>query len=59
MYLSRAVQAGYFASLLQPSFAKRFKGLSESQIDGVMQSFALRNYKVQKGLVEVMKKYWQ
>jgi endoglucanase len=59
MYLSQAVQAGYFASLLQPSFAKRFKGLSESQIDGVMQSFALRNCKVQKGLVEVMKKYWQ
>jgi endoglucanase len=59
MYLSQAVQAGYFANLLQPSFAKRFKGLSESQIDGVMQSFAFRNCKVQKGLADVMKKYWQ
>jgi len=59
MCLSQAVQAGYFAGLLQPSFAKRFKGLSESQIDRVMQSFALRNCRVQKGLVEVMKKYWQ
>jgi endoglucanase len=59
MYLSQAVQAGYFANLMQPAFAKRFKGLTESQIDGVMQSFAFRNCKAQKGLVEVMKKYWK
>jgi endoglucanase len=58
-YIAQALQAGFFASLMQPAFAKRFKGLSESQIDGVMQSFALRNCKVQKGLVEVMTKYWK
>ncbi len=28
-YMAQALQAGYFASLMQPAFAKRFKGLSE------------------------------
>jgi endoglucanase len=57
-FLAQALQAGYFANLMQPAFAKRFKGLSESQIDGVMESFAFRNCRVQKGLAEVLKKYW-
>jgi hypothetical protein len=53
------VQAGYFASLMQPAFAACFRKLSETQIDRVMQSFALRNCRVRDGLAEVLKKYWQ
>jgi endoglucanase len=59
IFLGQALQAGYFASLMQPAFAKRFKGLSETQIDRVMQSFAFRNCRVREDLVAVMKKYWQ
>jgi endoglucanase len=58
IFLSQAVQAGYFANLMQPAFAKRFQGLSENQIDEVMQSFAFRNCRVHKGLAEMLKKYW-
>jgi endoglucanase len=58
-FLAQAVQAGYFAGLMQPMFAKRFQDLSESQIDSVMQSFALRNCRVREGLAEVLKKYWR
>jgi aryl-phospho-beta-D-glucosidase BglC (GH1 family) len=59
IFLAQAVQAGYFANLMQPAFASCFRGLSETQIDKVMQSFALRNCNVREGLVEVLKKYWQ
>jgi endoglucanase len=59
MYLAQAVQSGYFANLMQPAFAARFRRLSETQIDKVMQSFALKNCNVREGLAGVMKKYWQ
>jgi endoglucanase len=59
MFLGQAVQAGYFANLMQPAFAKRFKGLSESQIDQVMQSFAFRNCRVREELAEALKKHWR
>jgi aryl-phospho-beta-D-glucosidase BglC (GH1 family) len=58
-YLSQALQAGFFGSLMQPAFARRFEGLSEAQIDKVMQSFAFKNCRVHKALVDVLKKYWQ
>ncbi len=59
VYLAQAVQAGYFANLMQPAFAARFRGLSETQIDKLMQSFALKNCNVHAGLAGVLKKYWQ
>lgn len=59
LFLGQALQAGYFAGLMQPAFAKRFKGLSESRIDGVMQSFAFRNCRVRKDLAEVLRNYWK
>jgi hypothetical protein len=58
MFLAQAVQAGYFASLMQPAFAARFRGLSETQIDKVMQSFAFKNCNVREDLAAVLKKYW-
>ncbi|MBN1439744.1 MAG: glycoside hydrolase family 5 protein [Anaerolineales bacterium] len=57
-FLAQAVQAGYLASLMQPAFAKRFRGLSEERIDEVMQSFAFRNCRVREGLAAVLRKYW-
>jgi endoglucanase len=58
LFLGQALPAGYFAGLMQPAFAKRFKGLSESRIDEVMQSFAFRNCRVRKDLVGISKKFW-
>jgi hypothetical protein len=58
IFLAQALQAGYFAGLMQPAFAKRFKKLSESQIDKVMQSFAFRNCRMREDLAAVLKKYW-
>ncbi|MDP4090084.1 MAG: glycoside hydrolase family 5 protein [Bacillota bacterium] len=49
--------AGYAAALLQPVYANLFKGMTEEDIDVVMQSFDIRNCKVNEGLVEVLKKH--
>jgi hypothetical protein len=59
LFLGQALQAGYFAGLMQPAFAKRFRGLSALRIDKVMQSFAFCNCRVRKDLVNVLKKYWK
>jgi endoglucanase len=59
LFLSQAMQAVYFAGLMQPAFAKRFRKLTESQIDKVMQSFAFRNCRVRKDLVEVLSRFWK
>jgi endoglucanase len=59
IYLAQAVQSGYFANLMQPAFAARFQGMTETQIDKVMQSFALKNCRVHGGLVQTLEKYWR
>ena len=58
LLLSQALQAVYFAGLMQPAFAKRFTKLTESRIDKVMQSFAFRNCRERKDLAGVLKKSW-
>lgn len=55
--LAQAALTGYAAGLLEPVYAKRFKGMSEEKIDNVMQSFRFENCKVNTGLIEVLKKY--
>lgn len=49
--------AGYAAGLLQPVYANLFEGMSEEEIDRVMQSFDIRNCKINEGLIKVLKKY--
>jgi Endoglucanase len=49
--------AGYAAALLQPQYANLFKGMSEEEIDRVMQSFDISNCVVNEGLVEILKKH--
>jgi hypothetical protein len=49
---------GYFAGLMQPAFAERFKGLGEDQIDDARRSFAFDQCRVETGLVDVLKQYW-
>jgi hypothetical protein len=49
--------AGYAAALLQPVYANLFKGMSEEEIDKVMQSFDIKNCKINEGLVDILKKH--
>jgi endoglucanase len=55
--LAQAALTGYAAGLLEPVYAKLFKGMSEEQIDKVMQSFDIRNCKINEGYIEVLKKH--
>jgi endoglucanase len=56
-YLKQSALCGYTATLMQPSYAKLFSGMTEERIDKVMQSFAFNNCKVNEGLVDVLKKH--
>jgi endoglucanase len=56
-HLTHAALASYVGALMQPAYAKRFKGLSEADIDRVLQSFAFRNCRPHQGLIDVFKKH--
>ena len=57
-YLAQATLSGYAALLLQRGYARCFAGMSEADIDRVLQSFALKNCRVHP-LVKVVKKHMQ
>ena len=56
-HLTQAALAGYVGTLMQPAYAKRFKGMSEADIDRVLQSFAFGNCRPHQGLIDVVKKH--
>ncbi len=56
-YLTQAALEGYVGGLMQPIYAKRFQGMSEEEIDRVLQSFALKNCRPIQGLIDVLKKH--
>lgn len=56
-FLTRTALAGYVATLMEPTWAKRFKGMSENEIDRVMQSFALANCKPHEPLLDMLQKH--
>jgi endoglucanase len=53
--LGQATLAGYIAMLMQPAFARCFTGLSETQIDTILQSFAFANCRPHAELVETLR----
>jgi endoglucanase len=55
--LGQAALTQYAAGLLEPVYAKCFRGLSEEKIDSIMQSFALSRCRINEGLVKVLKKH--
>lgn len=55
--LLRAVLAGYASKRMQASWAKRFQGLSETDIDRALQSFALKNCRPHQALLDMVKKH--
>jgi endoglucanase len=54
-YLSQAALDCYVGGLIQPAYAKRFKGMSEAELDRVLQSFVFKNCKPHQGLIDVVK----
>lgn len=56
-YLAQATLSCYTATLLQPQYVRAFKGLSEADIDRVMQSFAVRSCKPNLALIETLTKH--
>jgi hypothetical protein len=57
-YLAQMTLAGYVSNLMQPSYAKRFKGMTEVDLDRVLQSFAFKNCLPRPEIVTVLKQYW-
>ena len=57
-YLAQTALAGYTANLMQPVFAKQLKGLSETELDQVLQSFAFKNCHPRQEILTVLRKYW-
>ncbi len=56
-YLKQRALSGFVGSLMQPAYAKLFKGMTEERIDRVMDSFALKNCIKNAGLLDIVKKY--
>jgi aryl-phospho-beta-D-glucosidase BglC (GH1 family) len=56
-FLGQAALSGYVAALMQPAYAKRFKGMSEADLDRVLQSFAFKNCRPNAALMDIVKKH--
>jgi endoglucanase len=56
-FLLQHTMDGFTGGLMQYSYAKRFKGMSEERLDDVLQAFALRNCQPHTALVEIIKKH--
>jgi hypothetical protein len=58
-YLMQATLSGYAGNFLQPYFAKAFTGLTENDLDRILQSFELKNCRPHDGLINVLSKHMQ
>ncbi len=47
----------FLSRVLLPAFAAQFRGMSESEIDEMMASFAFENCNLRQGLAEVIQRY--
>lgn len=58
-FLGQATFDHYVGGLLQPSYARRFRDLTESELDEVLASFSLRHCRPNAGLVDIVRAYSQ
>jgi aryl-phospho-beta-D-glucosidase BglC (GH1 family) len=56
-YLKQAALDGFFGGLLQPVYARAFKGLSEPDIDRVLSSFSLEQCSKNQPLLDIVQKH--
>jgi len=54
-FMAQHLLGGYVSTLMQPSYARCFTGMSEEKIDDVLQSFALKNCIPCQPLVNLLK----
>ncbi len=50
------IQDGVLTQAVLPTFVEQFRGMNETQIDGMMQSFAFKNCQPRRELVELLKR---
>jgi endoglucanase len=58
-YLAQTALGMYAASLMQPRYARRFQGMSENELDRVLQSFAFKNCRPRPEILAVLQKFWR
>jgi hypothetical protein len=56
-YLEQTALSNYVGAFLHPAWARCFTGMSEVEIDRVMQSFAFSNCRVNQGLKEILHRH--
>jgi endoglucanase len=54
--LQFGIQDGVLAQALLPAFVEQFRGMSEMQIDSLMQSFAFKNCQPRRDLIELLRR---
>jgi len=57
MYLQQATASVFLGQLMQPQYAKLFKGMSENQLDSVLQSFSIKNCVKHQGVIEAVRQH--
>ena len=55
-YLRQSSLANFVGELMQPAYARCFRGLSETELDRVLQSFRLENCALREDLLDVVKR---
>ena len=56
-FLAQAALSGYTAGLMQPLYARAFEGMSQAQLDQVLQSFAFKQCRPHSALIDVIRKH--
>ena len=56
-FLSQATLSGYTAGLMQPFYARCFLGMSQTKLDQILQSFALKQCRPHSALIDIIQKH--
>jgi endoglucanase len=57
-FLAQTALGGYAANLMQPAYARQFQGLSDEELDQVLQSFAFQNCHPRQDILDILEKHW-
>ena len=57
IFMQQAVSSNFIGQLMLPEYAQVFKNMTETEIDRILQSFALKYCLKNKGLVDVVSKH--
>lgn len=57
MFLQQSISSIFVSQMMQLQYAKLFKGMSETELDRVLQSFALKNCLRNEGVIDAIMKH--